>query len=348
MKSQTLKILTSHIIGWFIGSIIWTIASSNNPAKVDFIANSDISYIIMFIITWLIQGIAYGFLFIGVDRYLKNKVTFLKLQVYAIVLQFLLACLLILLVFSVFKASGIIHSDISVLGFLGRFDGMWLAFIYALLVNFTINLFMYIDTTLGKGNLLKMIRGDFYTPKEQQQVFMFIDMKDSTRNAEQLGHIKYSQLIQDCFQDLAVVDRFQAEIYQYVGDEAVLTWSLEKAKDNNCVQAFYAFKDRLQERTTHYENQYGIIPTFKAGLHYGIITITEVGALKKEIAYHGDTINIAARLQGECNRLGVDLVISEDILKIIKLSPDLYTTFQEKVSLRGKKENTPIYSLHRT
>ena len=62
---------------------------------------------------------------------------------------------------------------------------------------------------------------------------MFLDLKSSTTHAEQLGHIKYSQLIQDCFYELTeVVTRREAQIYQYVGDEIVLTWPYEKGIKN--------------------------------------------------------------------------------------------------------------------
>lgn len=38
-------------------------------------------------------------------------------------------------------------------------------------------------------------------------------------------------------------------------------------------------------------------------MNAGIVTVAEVAKYKKEIAYHGDTINTAARIQGKCIRL---------------------------------------------
>jgi len=44
-----------------------------------------------------------------------------------------------------------------------------------------------------------------------------MDLKSSTYYAEQLGHFKYSRLIQDCFNDLsASVLKNKAQIYQFV------------------------------------------------------------------------------------------------------------------------------------
>ena len=84
---------------------------------------------------------------------------------------------------------------------------------------------------LGKGNLLKIVTGQFYVPKEDRRIFMFLDLRSSTAVAERLGHVQYSLLIQDCFRDLAVVEDFMAEVYQYVGDEAVLVWKIEEGCD---------------------------------------------------------------------------------------------------------------------
>jgi adenylate cyclase len=43
---------------------------------------------------------------------------------------------------------------------------------------------------------------------------MFLDLKGSTTHAERLGHVQFSELIQDCFIDLTVVIDHQALVYQ--------------------------------------------------------------------------------------------------------------------------------------
>ncbi len=76
---------------------------------------------------------------------------------------------------------------------------------------------------------------------------MFVDLKNSTSIAEELGHIRYSQFIQDCFFDLHVVEAYGAEVYQYVGDEVVLSWHVKPNIDfTNCLHAFWAFEDKLR------------------------------------------------------------------------------------------------------
>ncbi len=105
---------------------------------------------------------------------------------------------------------------------------------------------MEITRLLGRGNFFKLIAGEFYSPKEEFRIFMFVDLNSSTTIAEKLGHLAYSNFIKDCFYDLAIVHNYDAQIYQYVGDEAVLTWERAKMKSvTECVDAFWAFNDVL-------------------------------------------------------------------------------------------------------
>lgn len=173
---------------------------------------------------------------------------------------------------------------------------------------------------------------------------MFLDMQSSTTVAEKLGHIKFSTLIQDCFNDLSIVMENNAEIYQYVGDEAILTWKLQEGiKNQNCIRAYFNFMEVLNRNKISYLEKYNCVPYFKAGMHDGMVTVTEVGKYKKEIAYHGDTLNTAARIQSKCNELEKGLLISESSKN--KLGNSKFEFHKiGNVVLRGKKRRVAIYA----
>ena len=218
-------------------------------------------------------------------------------------------------------------------------------YFYIWITDFVLTVLRQVNLMLGEGNLNKLIRGKFYTPSEEERIFMFLDLQASTTLAERLGHIKYSTLIQDCFNDLAIVLENEAEIYQYVGDEAVLTWPLEKGlKNQNCLEAYFNFAEFLKKRSDYYQEKYDCEPFFKAGLHSGLVTVTEVGKYKKEIAYHGDTINTAARIQGQCNSLKASLLISETLKNQLVLDGYSYSK-KGAVPLKGKQTEITIYSI---
>jgi len=224
--------------------------------------------------------------------------------------------------------------------------GSFAMFVYIVSVDFFMLCLRQVNLFLGKDNLAKLIRGDFYNPREEERIFMFLDLQSSTTHAENLGHITYSKMIQDCFNDLGVVIENESEIYQYVGDEAILTWKLHDGlRNQNCIRAYCNFKNQLQKRHDHYLKAYNCLPHFKAGLNSGIVTVTEVGKYKKEIAYHGDTINVAARIQAKCNALNQELLVSGDLVD--KLNGE-GATFEkiDSIALRGKEQKVTIYAAH--
>ncbi len=107
---------------------------------------------------------------------------------------------------------------------------------------------------------------------------MFLDLKSSTTIAEKIGHSKFSELLQECFDDLSVVKKFQAEAYQYVGDEAVLAWPVSTGLKMTIVsRPTYTFAETLKSKEDQFKVKYGIAPLFKVGLHAGKVTVTEVG-----------------------------------------------------------------------
>ncbi len=223
----------------------------------------------------------------------------------------------------------------------------WATILYIVMASFAFSFIKIATEKFGKGVFLKMLMGKYKNPQEEKRIFMFLDLKDSTTIAENLGHFKYSQFIQDCFYDLnEVVPKYDAEIYQYVGDEAVLSWPYKKGlANNNCVDLFFAFQQKKQSKSQYYLDKYGIVPEFKAGLHGGVLMVTEVGVIKKEIAYHGDVINTSARIQAECNKHHVLLLISEKLLQDLRISTHLSTKFLGSVLLKGKQKKVNIHTI---
>jgi len=197
---------------------------------------------------------------------------------------------------------------------------------------------LHVSDKFGQGVLPNFILGKYHHPKEEKRIFMFMDLKSSTTYAEKLGHIKYSELIQDCFFDLTeVVTKNDANIYQYVGDEVVLSWDFNKGlKNNNCINIYYDYMNVIGKRSKYYENKYGMIPEFKAGLSSVYATVAEVGELKKELAYHGDVLNTASRIQGMCNKYKKSLLISEELENNLKLDTNYNKELIGSIELKGK------------
>ncbi len=207
---------------------------------------------------------------------------------------------------------------------------------------------LQINEKFGQGVLINFLLGKYHRPKEDKRIFMFMDLKSSTAYAEKLGHIKYSQLLQDCFFDLTdIVLAYEAKIYQYVGDEVVLSWDLDEGINHeNCLKTFFEYDHLLKNKGEYYKNKYGFIPEFKAGLNLGSVTVAEVGEIKKELAYHGDVLNTASRIQSKCNIFNKKLLISEQVKSSFQNIGSFSFEFLGDTPLKGKENPVNIYSVN--
>jgi adenylate cyclase len=225
----------------------------------------------------------------------------------------------------------------------------YLLLIYNIVVGLLINFINQVNKKYGPGVLLPLLLGKYRNPKEEERIFLFMDLKSSTSIAEISGHLKYSAFIRDSFVDInSVLGKYNAQIYQYVGDEIVLTWTIgEGTRNASCVQFYFACEARFIEKTDYYITQYGQIPQFKAGLHMGKVTVVEVGDIKRDIAYHGDTLNTAARIQSVCNNYNKKFLISGYVLKNTSIEKYFKTESLGMVMLKGKTEPVEIASVDR-
>jgi adenylate cyclase len=219
--------------------------------------------------------------------------------------------------------------------------------IYVIVMIGGISFIKQMNNKFGPGILLPMLLGKYRNPREEERIFMFMDLKSSTSYAEKLGHLKYSEMIQKCFLDLnKIIPSYYAEVYQYVGDEVVLTWPVEEGVINlNCLKFFFAFKNSTHKQKNKYEEEFGFVPEFKAGLHSGKITVAEVGDIKREIAYHGDTINTAARIQGMCNKFDRDFITSLSIKNLFDEDIQYKFDFLDETILQGKTKRIKLFSI---
>lgn len=204
-----------------------------------------------------------------------------------------------------------------------------------------------INSLHRKGELLNFILGRYHRPQEVDRIFCFVDLKGSTARAEQLGNVKFGSFLKDFYSDITEAIRVtKAEIYQYVGDEIILTWTYDEGlKENQSIRCFFIMQQIIQELRPKYLKKYNCYPKFKAGLHAGKVLVTWVGEIKKEILYIGDVVNTTSRIQEDCNRLNKDFLISQTLLDKVKNLEPVKASFVDETVPRGKEGKVRLYSL---
>lgn len=344
MNKKKWLLIRDYSLAWTGALILYNLLHTIGTIEKDGIEVSTQQSLMLSPLFGTLFGFVFGFVQMSFERLYNKRTPLPKLFFFRFVLSLVVLLFVTLMGYLVF----IEFMEIGELSLSEFFFNppIFVFYGYIILIDTLISIFRQMGLMLGPGTLKKLIKGEFYNPREEERVFMFLDLKSSTTMAEELGHFKYSRMIQDCFDDLAVVMQNDAEVYQYVGDEAVLTWHrAEGLRKENCIRAFYHFKAKIEARSDHYLSNYGRIPFFKAGLNVGKVTVAEVGKLKKEIAYHGDTINTAARIQGKCNDFGCELLISEQLKEALGESPTFDTKLMGDIPLKGKAEHVAIYAV---
>lgn len=220
--------------------------------------------------------------------------------------------------------------------------------VFAAVMSVGTNVVIEIGMLLGFGTLRNLFTGRYVQPRREKRAFLLIDMRDSTGLAERLGAVPFHELLNDFFRDVSEAAlECGAEIHKYVGDEAILTWPQNSVADGDCLRCPFIAQELIQERREHYIARYGAMPTFRASLHYGEIVAGEIGDVRREIAYVGDTLNSAARLLEAAKELGRDVLASADLLAQAALPQEVRAEKLPTLSVRGRAQPLGVSALAR-
>jgi len=210
---------------------------------------------------------------------------------------------------------------------------------------------LQVNDKYGAGVFWAFLRGDYFQPKKEERIFMFLDLRGSTTIAEKIGEELYFDFIRDFFRDVTPsILAHKGEIYQYVGDEVIISWKKENGlKNEQALNCFFDIEKAIANKEIYYLKKYGLIPSFKAGLHIGTAMIGEIGVIKKDIAFSGDVLNMTSRIQARCNEFGVNLLVSQELVAELALSTKEYQLKRlEEVHLRGREKAVTLFTITKT
>ena len=347
--------ITPFAIIWLLAGWITDITEIGITRNQNLNPDTDISFTIPVLIFASLANILVG-LIVGVlevvylEKRFSNRTLWAKLSY-----KFLTYLTLIVVIIVIFYPIAFsLESGISLLETdpwqqLGRFliSVSFLVTIFHLSVRLIFSLiYSAISENLGHHLFLNFFFGKYHQPKIEKRIFMFLDMKSSTTIAEALGHIRYFNLLDTYYKIMSdpIINSF-GEVYQYIGDEIVISWKPEKGFNQaNCIKCFFDIRDHLYQQKEVLYNEYGFAIEFKAGIHFGEVTIGEIGDLKKEIVFTGDVLNTTARIQSLCKELKSDLLISGAIKDLLPPSHYQYRSKGE-IELKGRNKKEELFSV---
>jgi class 3 adenylate cyclase len=356
-KRNISKIIPFGIICFGFG-IVWSIIERSLLGNLDRYPATGLPYeFSLALFTTSIGSLIFGLIVGAVEILFLNRLfvrrpfgikILVKTIIYISALTAFLICLTFIFNFLTMKASPF---DPVLLAKLTQFIlsfSFWGVIVYMGVTIGVMLFFSEVSDNLGQGVLKNFLIGKYHQSRVEERIFMFLDMKSSTTIAEKLRHVRYYQLLNDYYADITeAIIQTSGQIYQYVGDEVVVSWKLKDGLiDNNCLRCFFTIKDIFSTRSDKYIEEYGLVPGFKAGIHYGKVTTGEIGVVKKEIIFTGDVLNTTARIQSLCNAHEVDILVSNNLFSKLNIGDEYTVKEIGDCELRGKDKKVKLLTIN--
>ncbi|TNC10109.1 adenylate/guanylate cyclase domain-containing protein [Methylobacterium terricola] len=223
-------------------------------------------------------------------------------------------------------------------------------FAYALGISALATFVFRVRDLMGPRVFTSLLVGRYHRPITEERIFLFLDVAGSTRFAEEHGDLAAQSWLGAIFAALALpVRRARGSIDDYVGDMALVSWSMERGtRDAACLACVFDVIRTIEAEPDYWITRFGAVPRLRAALHCGPVVTAEIGLERRKIAYFGDALNTTSRLEGLAKELDVAVIVSGDLLERLgPLPDDLRVADLGERALRGRKEPLRIAAIHR-
>jgi len=199
---------------------------------------------------------------------------------------------------------------------------------------------------VGSELLMSALLGTYHRPARRELIVVFLDLASSTTLAESMGEVRVHDLITRFFYDIdEPIRAFGGRVHSYVGDEAIFTWPVsdDPARNARCIACFTAIEAKMARLAPSYQRAFGVVPNFRAGIHAGPVIVSECGESKRQLAYFGDTMNVAARLCDYCKAVDARLVVSGEVMRLVGTPAGIAGAEGQAIAVRGREEQVEAH-----
>ncbi len=129
----------------------------------------------------------------------------------------------------------------------------------------------------------------------------------------------------------------------------VVTWTAAEGRgDARPIACFFAIVAALEEVAPQFERQFGLAPRLRAALHAGPVMSGEIGDSKRDVVFHGDVMNTAARLEQATRDLNRRFLVSTDALSRLAAAERYALEPLGPQALRGRAAPVEVYAVGAT
>jgi adenylate cyclase len=222
-----------------------------------------------------------------------------------------------------------------------------LSLAFSFIIIFIIIFLLQIGRLIGGRTLRNLVLGRYHRPRMEDRFFLFVDLVGSTRIAEKIGPLSMHRLLNRVFALIAdpVADGL-GEIYQYVGDQIVITWQVAAGCRNaRPLACFFAIESVLADAAPWFKADFDVTPAVRGALHAGLVVAGEVGVNRRSIVFHGDVMNACARIEQVAREMGSPFLASDEALRLIDDKENYHIHDHGQQTLRGRQTHMQVFAV---
>lgn len=177
---------------------------------------------------------------------------------------------------------------------------------------------------------------------------LFSDIRGFTTLSEALSPEGVVELLNEYMTIMTnIVEKHQGIVDKFVGDEIMAIWGAPKRHDNDELAAIKAAVEMMEELDALNMRRVdrGQLPIdIGIGLNTGDVIAGNMGSESRmNYTVLGDSVNLAARLEGTNKIYGTNIIISEYTYEIVK--PFIYTRELDLMRVKGKTKPVNIFEV---
>ena len=184
--------------------------------------------------------------------------------------------------------------------------------------------------------------------ERREITLVFTDLKGFTSISEQLGPEEVTQLLNEHFsRATAIIKQHGGTVNRFIGDAIMAIWGAPLADEKHALNACLAARDmQLDMRKLREDfSQRGLPPIFmRVGVHTGPAIVGNLGASDRfDYTAIGDSVNLAARLEGVNKFYGTEILVSNATVQLLGGALPLRPV--DRVIVKGKTEAVEIFTV---
>ena len=183
--------------------------------------------------------------------------------------------------------------------------------------------------------------------ERREITLLFTDLKGFTSISEQLGPEQVAQLLNEHFsRATAIIKQHGGTVNRFIGDAIMAIWGAPLADEKHALKACLAARDMQLDMHLLREDfsTRGLPPIFmRVGVHTGPAIVGNLGAADRfDYTAIGDSVNLAARLEGVNKFYGTEILVSNATVQLLGGVLPLRTI--DRVIVKGKTEAVEIFT----